>query len=104
MDDFRENARKLYGCRGIYIPSVTTPGSGLLKTIKPHIIHWTGAAGWIANHYFDYFQYTGDLYFLKTRAFPFLQETALFYEDFFTVGPDGYYHSAPSNSPENTPG
>ena len=104
MDDFRENARKLYGCRGIYIPSVTTPGSGLLKTIKPHIIHWTGAAGWIANHYFDYFQYTGDLYFLKTRAFPFLQETALFYEDFFTVDSEGYFQSAPSNSPENTPG
>ena len=58
----------------------------------------------MAQHYFDYFAYTRDEKFLKERAFPFLREVALFYEDFFTVGEDGYFHSAPSNSPENTPG
>lgn len=104
MDDFHENARKLYGCRGIYIPAVTTPPSGLLKTVRPHIIHWTGAAAWIAHHYFDYFLFTGDRDFLRDRALPFLREAALFYEDFFTIGEDGYYVSSPSNSPENTPG
>lgn len=104
MDDFHENARKLYGCRGIYIPAVTTPPSGLLKTVRPHIIHWTGAAAWIAHHYFDYFLYTGDRDFLRDRALPFLRETALFYEDFFIIGEDGHYISSPSNSPENTPG
>ena len=104
MDDFHENARKLYGCRGIYIPAVTTPPSGLLKTIRPHIIHWTGAAAWIAHHYFDYFLYTGDKEFLRDRALPFLRETVMFYEDFFTIGEDGYYISSPSNSPENSPG
>ena len=30
MNDFRENARKLYGCRGIYITPVSAPTSGLL--------------------------------------------------------------------------
>ncbi len=104
MDDFRENARKLYGCRGIFIPAVTTPPSGLLKTIRPHIIHWTGAAAWIAHHYYDYYRYTGDEGFLRERALPFLRETALFYEDFFMTGDDGLYTSAPSNSPENSPG
>ena len=104
MNDFRENARKLYGCRGIYVPAVSTPESGLLKTTKPHIIHWTGAAAWIAQHYYDYYLYTGDKTFLKERAFPFLRETAQFYEDFFTIGDDGFYESSPSNSPENTPG
>lgn len=104
MDDFRTNARQLYNCRGIYIPAVTVPDSGLLKTISPHIIHWTGAAGWIAQHYYDYYLYTGDVQFLRDRALPFLRETALFYEDFFLVGEDGYYISCPSNSPENTPG
>lgn len=103
MDDFRENARKIYGCRGIYIPAVTTPPSGLLKTIAPHIIHWTGAAAWLAQHYYDYYLYTGDETFLRERALPFLRETALFYEDFFTVGDDGFFVSAPSNSPENNP-
>ena len=104
MDDFHENARKIYGCRGIYIPAVTTPPSGLLKTIRPHIIHWTGAAAWVAHHYFDYFLYTGDRDFLRERALPFLREAVTFYEDFFTIGEDGYYISSPSNSPENSPG
>jgi alpha-L-fucosidase 2 len=103
MDDFRENARKIYGCRGIYIPAVTTPPSGLLKTIYPHIIHWTGAAAWLSQHYYDYYLYTGDETFLCERALPFLREAALFYEDFFTVGGDGFFVSAPSNSPENNP-
>jgi alpha-L-fucosidase 2 len=104
IDDFRENARKIYGCRGIYIPAPTTPESGLLKIVYPHTIHWTGGAGWVAQHYYDYYLHTGDVEFLRDRALPFLRETALFYEDFFTIDNKGYFISAPSNSPENTPG
>ena len=104
LEDFRENARKLYGCRGIYIPAVSTPASGLLRNISPHIIYWTGAAAWIARHFYDHYLYTGDEQFLRERAFPFLRETGAFYEDFFIRGPDGYWISSPSNSPENTPG
>lgn len=104
LDDFRTNAKRLYGCRGIYIPAPTAPDTGLLKHKAPHIIHWTGAAGWIAQHYYDYYLYTGDLQFLRERALPFLRETALFYEDFFFEDEEGYYVSCPSNSPENFPG
>lgn len=104
MDDLRTNARNLYGCRGIYIPASTTPESGLLKLVLPHIIHWTGGAGWLAQHYYDYYLHTQDEIFLKERALPFMREAALFYEDFFIVGEDGCFISAPSNSPENTPG
>lgn len=104
LPDFRENARKLYGCRGILIPAITTPPSGLIKDIQPHILHWTGAAAWIGQHYYDYYLHTGDEVFLRQRALPFLREVAWFYEDFFTVGADGYWVSAPSNSPENSPG
>ena len=104
MDDFRDNAKKLYGCRGVFIPAVTTPPSGLLKTVRPHIIHWTGAGAWIGQLYYDYYLYTGDRAFLKDRVLPFLREVALFYEDFFTINDDGFYVSSPSNSPENSPG
>lgn len=102
-DDFRENARKLYGCRGIMIPCITTPPSGLFKDIQPHILYWTGAGAWLGQHYFDYYLYTGDETFLKDRCIPFLREVALFYEDFFTLDESGYYVSSPSNSPENRP-
>lgn len=103
MEMFRVNARNLYGCRGIYVPAVTTPGEGYLQCLADHIVHWTGGAGWIAQHYYDYYLHTGDEEFLRERALPFMREVALFYEDFFILGEDGYYISVPSNSPENTP-
>ena len=104
MEDYRENAKKLFGCRGINICSVSTPESGLHKLLYPHILHWTGGAGWIAQHYYDYYLCTRDEAFLRERALPFMYETALFYEDYFTVGDDGYFVASPSNSPENVPG
>jgi len=104
MDDYRTNARRLYGCRGIFIPAPTAPDSGLLKHTSPHIVHWTGGAGWVAQLYYDYYLHTLDADFLRERAMPFMREAALFYEDFFTMGDDGYFVSSPSNSPENTPG
>jgi alpha-L-fucosidase 2 len=104
LPDFRENARKIFNCRGIVVPCITTPPSGLFKDIQPHILQWTGAAAWVAQHFFDYYLHTGDEAFLKERALPFLREIALFYEDFFTTDENGYFLSAPSNSPENHPG
>jgi len=104
MEDYRTNARKLYGCRGIYLPAPTVPDSGLLKTISPHIIHWTGGGGWIGQHYYDYYLHTGDETFLRERALPFLREVAHFYEDFWQLDENGTWMSYPSNSPENTPG
>ncbi len=103
MDDYRENARKLYGCRGINIPSVSTPESGLHKNIiEPHILHWTAGAAWMAEFYYDYYLYTADYEFLKNRAMPFMNEAAEFFEDFLYEGEDGYLEFSPSNSPENT--
>ncbi|NLX77992.1 MAG: glycoside hydrolase family 95 protein [Clostridiaceae bacterium] len=102
MGEFRENARKLYGCRGIYVPAGTTPGIAYPNQIVPVIMNWTGAAGWLARHYYDYYLYTGDSEFLENDALPFMYETALFYEDFL-VNVNGKYKCYPSVSPENTP-
>ncbi len=104
MDDFRLNAQMLFGCRGIYIPAPSTPDCGLIKIVTPHIIHFTAAAGWIAQHYYDYYLFTQDEDFLRDRAIPFMQEVALFYEDFLIEDKNGYLMAIPSNSPENTPG
>ncbi len=103
MDDYRENARKLFSCRGIFLPAPSTPESGLVKILLPHILHWTAGAGWMAQHYFRYYEYTLDEEFLRDRALPFMCEVALFYEDFFILDESGKYMSIPSVSPENSP-
>jgi alpha-L-fucosidase 2 len=103
MDDFRDNARKLYGCRGIYIPAGSTPGIGVPNQIVPVILNWTGAAGWLARHYDEHYRFTGDKRFLRESALPFMREALQFYEDFLVLDEDGLYKIYPSVSPENTP-
>jgi len=100
LDDYRENARAIYGCRGILAPiSQSTHG----KILGGCWVNWTAGAGWLAQLYYDYWEYTGDDAFLRARVVPFLKEVALFYEDFLVAGPDGKLVFAPSLSPENTP-
>ncbi|QGH32985.1 glycoside hydrolase family 95 protein [Gracilibacillus salitolerans] len=103
MDDFRDNAKKLFGCRGIYIPAGTTPGIGKPNQLVPVIMNWTSAAGWLAQHFYQYYQFSGDEKYLKEKALPFMKEVATFYQDFLELGEDGYYQYYPSVSPENTP-
>lgn len=103
LEDFHTNARNMYGCRGILPPLFMTPECGIKKNPQSHVQYWTGSGGWLAQYYYDYWLYTGDDEFLKSRAIPFMREVAHFYEDFFVEGPDGYLLSSPSNSPENFP-
>ena len=103
LDDFRENAKKLFGCRGIWINSVNTPESGLCKCLAKHIVNWTGGAAWFGQHFWDYYRFTGDEAYLREHVMPYLYEVALFYEDFAVENADGYYDLYPSTSPENTP-
>jgi alpha-L-fucosidase 2 len=100
LDDYRQNARLVYGCRGILLP-IAQSTEGLMH---PDVwVNWVAAAGWLGQLYYDYYLYTGDREFLRDRAVPWLKETAEFYEDFLVEGGDGKLHFIPSLSPENRP-
>jgi len=104
FDDFRDNARDLYGAPGIFVPSRT---SSFGKTYHylveyPHLFWYAGAA-WTSQFFYDYWQYTGDEKFLKEKAIPFMQAAADFYECILTKDKNGKYMFIPSYSPENTP-
>ena len=103
MEDFRCNAKNIYGCRGIYMDSVHMPESGKAACLANHIINWTAGAAWVSQHFYNYYRYTGDTEFLREHALPFMREAALFFEDFLTEGEDGRFWFAPSTSPENVP-
>ncbi|MGJ8633001.1 MAG: glycoside hydrolase family 95 protein [Luteolibacter sp.] len=103
LEDFRYNAKQLYGADGIYMPPFMSPESGRLRITSPHVIYWTDAAGWMASFYNDYYLFTGDEKFLEKRAVPFMKEVALFYEDFIVKDENGKNRFYPSQSPENQP-
>jgi len=104
MDDFRLNAKRLFNCRGIHVPSRAS-SHGLNNHFDETwpMTFWTAGAGWAAQFFFDYYLYSGDKDFLLNRALPFMKEAALFYEDFLIEGVDGKLLFSPSYSPENHP-
>ena len=104
MDDFKASARELFHCRGIHVPAVfTTHGLNNHFDATWTMTFWTAGAAWYSMFYYDYYLYTLDTTFLKNRALPFMEQSALFYEDFLLEGTDGKYIFNPSYSPENNP-
>jgi hypothetical protein len=113
LDDFRRNARRLYGARGILVPAHCAT-RGLHNHFGPVwcLTFWTAGAAWLARLYFDHWCFTGDRTFLTERALPFMREAAGFYRDFINGGPGspaGRHRPeeaavfVPSYSPENRP-
>jgi len=104
LPDLRKNASRLFGCRGIFVPSSMARGTGVLGSVDPSVVHFTGVAGWVCQLFYDYYRYTGDIKFLKDRALSFMKETAMFYENFFKVTEGArVYETSPSYSPDTTP-
>jgi alpha-L-fucosidase 2 len=104
FDDFRDNAKDLYGAPGIFVPSRSS-SSG--KTYHygdyfPHLFWFAGGA-WTSQFFYDYWQYTGDEQFLKEKCIPFMMASSEFYEFIITKGEDGRYMFLPSYSPEVGP-
>jgi hypothetical protein len=104
MDEFRYNAKRLYGTRGIHVPCRTSD-SGLAFHFAERypMLFWIAGAAWFSHFYYDYWLYTQDDDFFRNRALPFMKEAALFYEDYLFEDPAGHWVFSPSYSPENTP-
>lgn len=103
MDKFRESAKNIYNCRGIYVCVYTAPGMSTPVGGVPVLYHFIGTGGWLARHFYDYYIATGDEEFFEEKILPFMLEVALFYEDYLYEGEDGMIEIYPSVSPENTP-
>lgn len=99
-----ENAQRIFGARGIVLPSRTTT-NGYNNSFAPKFAgaFWVAGAPWAAHYFYDYYLYTGDQKFLAEHAVPFMEKVALFFEDYLYEGPDGKYIFSPTQSPENTP-
>ena len=103
IDTFKDNARKLFGLDGIYVPAGTSPGMGGPNQIVPVIMNWTGAVGWLSQHFYNYYLFTRDDEMLTEKILPFMEQALLFYENFVTLDTNGKVKIYPSVSPENTP-
>lgn len=98
----RECAKKMFGTKGIWISAYTSPhASGPCVPVSV-ILNWTGCAGWLCRHFWEYYLYTHDETLLREEILPFMHEAALFYLD-YAVQDGDFIKLYPSVSPENTP-
>jgi alpha-L-fucosidase 2 len=103
FDDYKDNAKELYGLDGIFVPSRASDFGSCYHYVGefPHLYWWTGTT-WPCHFFYDYWLYTGDEEFLKTRAIPFMLESYKFLSKILYKH-DGQYIFIPSYSPEIGP-
>ncbi|MFI5792944.1 glycosyl hydrolase family 95 catalytic domain-containing protein [Streptomyces sp. NPDC051677] len=106
IDDWRTNARTIYGARGVLAPSRTDGEHGLLFHLDDEWpwTMWLAGADWLLFPLYEYWQATGDDDFLAHTLAPWLIEAAVFFEDFLTrEDAAGRLVLVPSYSPEVGP-
>jgi alpha-L-fucosidase 2 len=98
----RITAREVYGCGG-FVAHHTTDAWYFTSPIGRTIYGmWPMGAAWCCQHLWERYQYSGDLIFLRERAYPIMREAAEFVLDYLVEEPEtGLLVFGPSISPEN---
>ncbi|GAB2460825.1 glycosyl hydrolase family 95 catalytic domain-containing protein [Streptomyces incanus] len=103
LPDWRDNAREVFGARGVVAPAHSDGESGHAYHFnREYPLHlWTAGADWLLGPLVDHDDIRGEH---DPRTTAVLAEVALFYEDFLTRTDDeGHLVVVPSYSPENRP-
>ena len=104
LDDYRDNARLVFGAEGMLLPSrMSTHGrADHFAEQYPHLF-WTGCGGWVLRIVADALATTGDRSIVDDRVWELAEGVLRFAETAFPEV-DGVRRIVPSYSPENTPG
>jgi alpha-L-fucosidase 2 len=103
LDDWADNARAVFGTRGVVAPTHTDGESGYTYHFDREYPHhlWTAGADWLLKPLVEHDETRGAR---DPRTAYALAQVALFYEDFLTRTDDsGHLVIVPSYSPENRP-
>jgi alpha-L-fucosidase 2 len=103
LPDWRDNARAVFGARGVVAPAHTDGESGHSYHFnREYPLHlWTAGADWLLKPLVDHDETHGTR---DPRTASAVAEVALFYEDFLTrTDDDDRLVVVPSYSPENRP-
>lgn len=98
----RKTAKAHYGARGWVLHHNTDIWRGTAPINASNHGIWVTGGAWLCQHLMEHYNFTGDVEFLRNRAYPVMKEAALFFVDFLIEDPNtGWLISTPSNSPEN---
>ncbi|MFI9012085.1 glycosyl hydrolase family 95 catalytic domain-containing protein [Actinosynnema sp. NPDC053489] len=97
-----KTAAEMFGREGWVVQNETNP-FGFTGVHDWATAFWfPEAAAWLARHHYEHYLFTGDVGFLRERAFPLLRALTDFWRDELVVDPrDGKLVVSPSYSPEH---
>ena len=103
LESGKITAQKNFGMRGSVFPHATD--LWVPSWLRAATAYWGvsfGAGGWMMQHYWYHYLFTQDKKFLRERAYPAMEQVALFYSDWLVEDlRDQTLISVPSSSPEN---
>ena len=99
----RETARRLYGADGWMAHHTSDAWAFTVPIGRTVWGMWPHGGGWMTRHPWEHYLHSGDVVFLRERAWPLLRGSAEFYLDYLCEDPaTGRLVAGPSSSPENT--
>jgi hypothetical protein len=102
-DDYKLNAKELFGMDGIFVPSRGSDmGNCYTFNVEYPMLYWWAGTAWPCNFFYDYWLYTGDEELLKTKGIPFMLDAYKFLKQILYKH-NGQYIFIPSYSPEIGP-
>lgn len=100
----RVTAREMFGTAGWLVHNETNPFGYTGVHDWPTAFWFPEAAAWLTRHLWEHYLFTGEVGFLRERAYPVLREAAQFWLANLRPDPrDGTLVASPSYSPEHGP-
>ncbi|MGM0622359.1 MAG: glycoside hydrolase family 95 protein, partial [Bacteroidota bacterium] len=97
-----ENGWCVHHNSDIWAKTSPTGGSDWDPRGTPRWTCWAMAGGWMAQHVWEHYLYTGDKEFLKKQGWPLMKGAAEFMLNFLVENEKGQLVTNPSTSPENS--
>lgn len=99
--DGRRVARTMYGAGGFVLHHNTDLWGHAVPIDGARWGTWPMGGAWLSLHLWDHHEFSGDLEFLRARAYPVMKEAAHFLLDYMVEDAKGRLVTGPSISPEN---
>jgi alpha-L-fucosidase 2 len=98
-ETFKKYTEEYYEVGGLNVPGVTTltgePMGGWIQySFGPTV------SAWLGHHFYLHWRYTMDEDFLSEKAYPWMREVAVFFDELSVLGNDGMRKLPLSSSPE----
>lgn len=97
--NYKRYTKMYFGSDGLAVPGVTTldgteMGGWIQYSLSPTV------SSWLAQHYYLQWRYSMDRKFLKNRAYPWINDVAIFLENITIKDKNGFRKLPISSSPE----